>query len=155
MIRVVAGLLREPNNQGQGPDDVEKWRSVVEGLERLIRNNQDVHINGFTRPMLAYELSVQSMGEQEKQLLAVLAHFPPVQEVPIAVVKGVWQGMWSVEESLFDMLLQRLQRMNIVDIHERSYYGYTYGESTSSFDSAHLCPVFHQARNGFHLEVPT
>jgi hypothetical protein len=157
MIRVVAGLLREPNVEGQGPDDVTRWTNVVQGLERLLKSNQDVHMNGFTRPMLAYELSVQSMGEQEKQLLAVLAHFPPVQEVPVAVVRGVWQGMWSCEESLFDTLLQRLQRMNIVDIHERRHHGTTYGECTFSFDSVHIleCPVFHHARHSFHSEVPT
>jgi hypothetical protein len=157
LIRVVAGLLREPNVQGQGPDDVDKWRSIVKGLERLIRNNQDVYMNGFTRPMLVYELSVQSMGEQEKQLLAVLAHFPPVQDVPVAVVKSVWQGMWSGEESLFDMLLQRLQRMNVVDVHEGNYHGSTYGESTLSFDSVHIleCPVFYQASQSFQSEVLT
>jgi hypothetical protein len=114
-------------------------------------------MNGFTHPMLAYELSVQSMGEQEKQLLAVLTHFPPVQEVPVAVVKGVWQGMWSVEKSLFDMWLQRLQRMNVVDIHEKNYYGSTYGEITLSFGSVPIleCPVFDQARQSFDSVVPT
>jgi hypothetical protein len=128
MIRLVAGLLKERDLQGRGPDDVEKWESVLEGLARLLENNQDVHIDGYKRPMLAYQLSVQSMGGQDKQLLAVLRHFPPVQEVSIAVVRAVWQGMWSLEDSLFEVLLQRLQRMNVVDIHQREHFGCKYGE---------------------------
>jgi hypothetical protein len=128
MIRVVAGLLKEPDLQGRGPVDVVKWESVMKSLERLHVCTQGLHIDGYPHPMLAYELSVQSMVKQEKQLLAVLRHFPPVQEIPIAVVAAVWRGAWDCEDSLFEQPLQRLWRMNVVDIHQREHYGCKYGK---------------------------
>jgi hypothetical protein len=127
MIRLLAGLLLEKDLQGRGPNDVDKWRSVMEDLKMSFRNNQDVHVYGYGSPLLAYELSVQRMRQPERQLLAVLRHFPPVQEVPFAVVKAVWQGVWTLEESRFQMSLRRLQQMNVVDIHQREHYGWKYG----------------------------
>jgi hypothetical protein len=127
MIRLLAGLLLQKDLQGRGPNDVDKWRSVMQDLETSFRNSQDVHIYGYGSPLLAYELSVQGMSQPERQLLAVLHHFPPVQEVPFAVVKAVWQGVWSLEDSHFQVSLQKLQQMNVVDIHQREHYGWKYG----------------------------
>jgi hypothetical protein len=128
MIRLLAGLLLEKDFQGRGPNDVDKWRSIMKDLETPFRNNQDVHVYGYGSPLLAYELSVQRMRQPERQLLAVLRHFPPVQEVPFAVVKAVWQGVWTLEDSRdFQASLQRLQQMNVVDIHQREHYGWKYG----------------------------
>jgi hypothetical protein len=127
MIRLLAGLLLETDLQGRGPNDVDKWRSVMEDLKTSFRINQDVHVCGYGSPLLAYELSVQRMRQPERQLLAVLRHFPPVQEVPLAVVKAVWQGVWTLEDSRFQTSLRRLQQMNVVDIHQREHYGWKYG----------------------------
>jgi hypothetical protein len=107
---------------------VEKWERVANSLERLPVCTQGLHNDGYPHPMLAYELSVQSMVEQEKQLLAVLRHFPPVQEIPIAVVAAVWRGVLYCADSLFEQPLQRLWRMNVVDIHQREHYGCKYGK---------------------------
>jgi hypothetical protein len=139
MIRVVAGLLREPDLQGRGPEDADKWRSIIKGLESLLRNYTDAHMKGYGLPMIAYALSVQNMVEREKQLLAVLCFFPAVQEVPTAVVKAVLQGVWTCEDSLFETALQTLQRMNVVDIHQREHYGCKYSEQLNLSSWSHPC----------------
>jgi hypothetical protein len=128
MIRVVARLLREPDVQGRGRQDVDKWISIVEHLQLLFQSHGSLGINGYWHPMSAFQLSVQGMDMEKKQLLAVLRHFPPVQEVPMAVVKAVWQGVRAPQDAaLFETVLQKLKRMNVVDLHQREHYGFNYG----------------------------
>jgi hypothetical protein len=131
MIRVVAGFLREPDSTQRGRDDVSKWKSLVEDLGLLADSHQP--LDNYSPPLLAFQLSVQSMGMEEKQLLAVLRHFSPVQEVSVAVVKAVWQGVWPPQGRTFEALLKKLQRMNVVDVHLREYCGFKYGEHSSSY----------------------
>jgi hypothetical protein len=132
MIFLLAGILREPDVHDRGPDDVDKWKSIVEDLQELLDRNHQLQTDNDRAPVLAFQLSVRSMGMEEKQLLAVLRHFPPVQEVSVAVIKAVWQGVWAAKHAaLFETALMKLQRMNVVDIHHRQYYGFHYGAQLS------------------------
>ena len=126
MVRVVAGHLREPDPDGRGPDDVAKWQEIVKDLEQVLVENPKLRVDGYQRPMLAFELSVKRMDVHEKQLLAVLRHFAPVKAVATAVVEVVWRGLWSTSAN-FKRLLQKLMRINVVDIHQQDYYGFEYG----------------------------
>jgi hypothetical protein len=132
MIRVVAGLLREDDIDGHAPVDVATWERTVKDLDLLLRETSKLRVKGYSRPMLAYELSVKKMGEEEKQLLAVLRHFAPVQEVATQVLEVVWQGLWS-PRATFSMVLKKIQRMNVVDVHQREYYGFKYSVLLLSF----------------------
>ena len=123
MLRVVAGLLRE-DVDGRGAEDVGTWRYVLEDLEQALVDNP--RVDGYRRPMLAFELSVKIMAEPEKQLLAVLRHFEPVTKVATAVLEVVRRGVWSPGGD-FKRLLKKLVRMNVVDRHQQDYYGFQYG----------------------------
>jgi hypothetical protein len=125
MIRVVAGLLREEDTDGRGPLDVDKWTSTVQELQQLLVENDELRVDGYRRPMLAYELSVKRMLTEEKQLLSVLRHFQPVHEVATEVVEVVWEGLWA-PHTRFKAVLQKMQRMNLVDLNQREHYGFKY-----------------------------
>ena len=64
----------------------------MDGLQQLLVDEPEHETEGYHDPMLAFQLSIKTMGVKEKQLLAVLRHFPPVKEVAIAVVQAVWRG---------------------------------------------------------------
>jgi hypothetical protein len=128
MIRVVAGLLRAPDFQGRGLYDVDKWKTIVEEFQDQLVSHDHLSVERYQRPVFAYELSVQSRGEEEKQVLAVLRHCPGGLEVSVAVVEAVWQGFWKTQDrTLFVMALLKLKEMNVVDIHQREHYGFKYG----------------------------
>ena len=121
MLRVVAGFLLEPDLAGRGPGNKEKWKEVVDELDLLLVDDPDQQFEGYNAPMKAYELSIKSMGTKEKQLLAVLRHFPPIKEVAIAVVQAVWEG-FSCSGADYKSAMKKLIRMNVVDRHQREHY---------------------------------
>jgi hypothetical protein len=96
MIRVMASLL---HIQTHGPYDVESWRSILIRLNDLLVINYSVL--GMERysphPVHAYENTVNSMGREAQQVLAVLYHcFQALEKVPIADVGQKWQELVAV-----------------------------------------------------------
>jgi hypothetical protein len=79
----------------QGPENVTTWEGVVRDLQKALVKNQDLQVDAYQCPLAAFQLSVQSMGEQELQLLSVLRNFPPVEEVATEAVKAFWQEVWA------------------------------------------------------------
>ena len=139
MMRLVAGLIREPDLEGRGPDHAEKWRSIAAEFRDLLGAGNGHDVEGYAKPMHAYDVSIRGMDKQDLQLLALLQHFPAVQNVPIAVVRTIWDAVWqesatSVAQGRgsFDASLKRMQRMNIIDIYQHDYHGLKYGVSRLS-----------------------
>jgi hypothetical protein len=83
MIKLAAGRLCD-----DGPDDLRSWRRLDVELALVLAEEagggadpSQPLVGGFPRAMYAFEVTTRTLHPDAHRLLAVLALFPPVQEV--------------------------------------------------------------------------